>query len=70
MASFKYTTGNDGLLYIGRNSIDQTKLNTIWNNTNVQIEACSCKTEYEPYYVTSSTKVTQMKNHVLTAIWS
>ncbi len=39
--------------------------------SNVQLEEGSTATEYEPYYVTSSTKVTQNNNdrYVLTAIW-
>ncbi len=36
----------------------------------MQLEKSACATEFEPYYVTSSTKVTQMKNHTLKAIWS
>ena len=36
---------------------------------NFQIEEGSEATEYEPYFVTSSTKVTQDKDHTLTAIW-
>ncbi len=37
--------------------------------SNIQIEEGSVATEYEPYYVTSDVKVTQVKNHTLTAIW-
>ena len=34
-----------------------------------QVEINSTVTEYEPYYITSSTKVVQPNNHTLTAIW-
>ncbi len=37
--------------------------------SHIQLEEGTEATEYEPYYVTSSTKVTQTKNHTLTAIW-
>lgn len=36
---------------------------------NLQIEEGDTATEYEPYYVTSSTPVVQDKNHTLKAIW-
>lgn len=36
---------------------------------NIQLEEGTEDTEWEPYYVTSSTTVTQEKNHTLTAIW-
>ena len=55
---------------------------TINNTTNISvvakgydgvyriiIEKANENTEWEPYYVTSSTTVTQEKNHTLTAIW-
>ena len=35
----------------------------------IQLEEGDTATEYEPYYVQSNTKVTQDKNHTLTAIW-
>ena len=34
-----------------------------------QIEEGNISTPWEPYYITSSTKVTQTQNHTLTAIW-
>ena len=37
--------------------------------TTTQIEEGSEATEYEPYYVTSSTMVTQTDDHILTAVW-
>ena len=36
---------------------------------NLQIEEGNTATEYEPYYITSDTKVVQQKNHTLKAIW-
>ena len=44
-------------------------INTNVTITNVQLEEGEEATEYEPYYVTSSTEVTQDKDHTLTAIW-
>ena len=40
-------------------------------SSNIQLEESSTATEYEPYFVTSSTKVTQNNGnrYVLTAIW-
>ena len=36
---------------------------------SVQIEEGNEATDYEPYYITSSTEVVQNQNHTLTAIW-
>lgn len=36
---------------------------------NLQLEEGSIATEYEPYYITSSTTVVQPNNHTLTAVW-
>ena len=36
---------------------------------NIQLEEGDTATEYEPYYVTSDTKVTQKNDHTLKAIW-
>ena len=36
---------------------------------NMQIEEGTKATEYEPYYVTSDTTITQNRDHTLTAIW-
>lgn len=47
--NYQYTTANDGLLYIGYNSITQEDLDTIWANTDVQIEEGTTATPYEPY---------------------
>ena len=37
--------------------------------SSVQLEEGSVATEYEPYYITSDTKVVQNKDHTLKAIW-
>ena len=36
---------------------------------NLQLEEGDTATEYEPYYITSTTPVVQQKNHTLKAIW-
>ena len=68
-AGFSYTTDSTGKLYIGRYNVTQSNLDTIWENTDVQIEEGTTSTTYEPYYVISSTNVTQSKNHTLKAMW-
>lgn len=37
--------------------------------SNLQLEKGSVATEYEPYYITSNTKIVQNQDHTLTAIW-
>ena len=37
--------------------------------SKVQLETGNTATEYEPYYITETTKVVQTSNHSLTAIW-
>jgi len=69
-SNYVYTTGEDGLLYIGYMSVTQSDLDYIWENTDIQIEEGTIATAYEPYYVTSSTNVTQPSDHTLTAIWT
>ena len=65
----KYVSTNDGFLYIGFVYLTQQEMDTVWSNTDVQIEEGEEATEFEPYFVTSSTKVTQNKDHTLKAIW-
>ena len=36
---------------------------------NIQLEEGEVATEYEPYYITANTKVTQTSDHTLKAIW-
>ena len=66
---YKFLTKNDGLLYIGYYATSQRDLDIIWENTDIQLEEGTQATEYEPYYITSSTKVVQNTNHTLKAIW-
>ena len=47
--SFKYTTGSDGNLYLGRSSVTQSILDTIWKNTDVQIEEGTLATDFQDY---------------------
>ena len=56
-AHFVYTTRSDGLLYIGYNGITQSMLNTIWANTDIQIEEGTTATAYTPYVAPLSTTV-------------
>ena len=44
-----YTTGADGLLYIGYNLGFATNLDYVWANTDVQLEEGAKATEYEDY---------------------
>ena len=68
--NFKYTTRNDGLLYIGLVHTSQEALDRIWENTDVQIEEGTIATSYEPYQeYTSDTIVTRGENHILYAMW-
>lgn len=53
---------------ISANILDNTQGSVSWNN--VQIEEGSALTPYEPYYISSSTKVTTPKDHTLTAGWT
>ena len=36
---------------------------------NLQLEEGTVATPYEPYYLLSTTEITQEKDHTLTAIW-
>ena len=64
-----FISDNDGLLYIGYVYTSQSSLDTIWANTDVQIEEGTDATEYEPFYIKNDTKVVQRQNHTLKAIW-
>ena len=44
-----YTTSNDGLLYIATYGMNQTILDRIWANTDVQIEKGTTATDYQEY---------------------
>ena len=57
---------NNGTTYtVSFNVTNTTQGSVSWNN--IQLEEGSTATSYEPYYVTSSTTVTQTQNHTLTA---
>ena len=71
VTNYIYTPGDSGLLYIGYVKADTTQesLDTLWSNTDIQIEEGSLSTAYEPYFITSDTTVVQDSNHTLKAIW-
>ena len=67
---YMYTINSGEKLYIGYyNTMTQAEMDTIWANTDVQIEEGTIATTYEPYYVTSNTDITVLENHTLTAKW-
>ena len=66
-ATYTYKTSSMQILHIYP-SASNNPTNEIYIS-NVQIEEGSTATAYEPYYVISSTNVTQDKNHTLKAIW-
>ena len=43
--------------------------NSIVSAKNIQLEEGAVSTAYEPYYITSNTKVVQNQDHTLTAVW-
>ena len=53
---------------ISTNILNSTQGSISWNN--IQIEEGTTETTYEPYYISSSTKVTTARNHILTASWT
>ena len=53
---------------ISANILNSTQGSISWNN--IQIEEGTTETTYEPYYISSSTKVTTARNHILTASWT
>ena len=69
LVNYLFTTDDTGILYIGYAAISQSNLNTIWANTDVQIEEGTVVTPFEPYFITETTTVVQRNNHTLTAIW-
>ena len=48
---------------------NDTTVNSKVEFSNIQLEEGTKATEYEPYYITSNTKVVQSENHTLKAIW-
>ena len=67
--NFQYTTTSTAILYIGYYALNQSQMNTIWANTDVQLEEGTEVTAFEPYLITEDTRVTQTKDHTLIAIW-
>ena len=70
-ASFIYKDGTNPILHIypivtSENGIDTDNNYYI---SNIQVEPGDTATEYEPYFVTSKTKVTRNYDHTLKAIW-
>lgn len=70
------TTKNVGKKYITQDVSNLTiyqegsqPVGTYTKFTNLQLEVGDTATEYEPYYVTSKTKVTRNYDHTLKAIW-
>ena len=53
---------------ISANILNSKQGSISWNN--IQIEEGTTETTYEPYYISSSTKVTTARNHILTASWT
>ncbi|MBP3799372.1 MAG: BspA family leucine-rich repeat surface protein, partial [Bacilli bacterium] len=65
------TPTNNGYIRFWISYDNSTALNSemISETFNVRLEEGSTATPYEPYYVISSTNVTQAKDHTLKAIW-
>ena len=53
-------------LVVGFGSVGQNQTVQV---SNIQLKEESVATDYEPYYITSTTRVVQNQNHTLTAIW-
>ena len=68
-SNYVYTTGADGILYIGYYQVTQANLDYIWENTDIQLEEGTTATPYEPYYISNITTVTRAGNHEINAIW-
>ena len=65
-ASFVYKSGESEVLHIYPTLVEGNN----YYISNIQVEESQNVTAYEPYYVTSSTTVTQAQNHTLTAKWT
>ena len=71
--SYSWTQNVDGYTYFsierdaGINDYTDTEFDQY--DFKLQIEKGDTATEYEPYYITSDTKVVQNKDHTLKAIW-
>ena len=60
---------SDGIIVIGNDIPNIYGINGYIDIANIQLEEGDTATEFEPYYITSSTKVVQNKDHTLKAIW-
>ena len=60
---------NEAKLAIGNDNPDLYGKDSYIDIANLQLEEGTEATEYEPYYITKDTKVTQKKDHILKAIW-
>ena len=65
IATFTYFYDETGIFHIYPSITNRPN----YYIANIQIEEGETATEYEPYYITSSTKVVQDKDHTLKAIW-
>lgn len=65
--SIRFTTTNDAEYINIRLGVYRADDSITYSN--IQIEEGDTATEYEPYFVTSKTKVTRNFNHTLKAIW-
>ena len=56
--NYLYTTDGTGLLYIGYYGMQQNNLDTVWSNTDVQLEEGNTATDYQDYMTpTTSAKI-------------
>ena len=63
------TSTNDAIVTIGNDIPNIYGTDSYLDVANIQLELGTTATEYEPYYITSDTKVVQQSNHTLKAIW-
>ncbi len=59
----------DGVIVVGNDTPNIYGTDSYIDIANIQLEEGSEATEYEPYFITSSTKVVQNQDHTLKAIW-
>ena len=64
-ATFTYTPANAAFRFVRMSSSGNANVDI----SKVQLETGSTATDYEPYYITETTKVVQTGNHSLKAIW-
>ena len=64
-ATFSYTPANAAFRFVRMSTSGNANVDI----SKVQLETGSTATEYEPYYITETTKVVQTGNHSLKALW-